>query len=56
MVPLNLIKIFDEGELELLMCGIGSIDVKDWKGNTVYKGDYHPNHIVIQVVVEGMCG
>jgi len=48
LVPLNLIKIFDEGELELLMCGIGSIDVKDWKGNTVYKGDYHPNHIVIQ--------
>jgi len=51
LVPLNLIKIFDEGELELLMCGIGSIDVKDWKGNTVYKGDYHPNHIVIQVKV-----
>jgi len=48
LVPLNLIKIFDEGELELLMCGIGSIDVKDWKSNTVYKGDYHPNHIVIQ--------
>ena len=51
MVPLNLIKIFDEEEFELLMCGIGSIDVKDWKGNTVYKGDYHPNHIVIQVTV-----
>lgn len=48
LVPLNYIKIFDEGELELLMCGIGSIDVKDWKVNTVYKGDYHPNHIVIQ--------
>jgi len=48
LVPLNTIKIFDEGELELLMCGIGSIDVKDWKQNTVYKGDYHPNHIVIQ--------
>ena len=30
------------------MRGIGSIDVKDWKQNTVYKGDYHPNHIVIQ--------
>merc|ERR1711879_898244 len=44
----NLIKIFDANELELLMCGIGVIDVKDWKGNTVYKGDYHPNHIVIQ--------
>ncbi len=48
LVALHLIKIFDEGELELLMCGIGSIDVKDWKQNTVYKGDYHPNHIVIQ--------
>ena len=26
-----------EGELELLMCGIGVIDVRDWKQNTVYK-------------------
>ncbi|XP_014243563.1 E3 ubiquitin-protein ligase Nedd-4 isoform X2 [Cimex lectularius] len=48
LVPLNLIKIFDENELELLMCGIQNIDVKDWKTNTVYKGDYHPNHITIQ--------
>lgn len=30
------------------MCGIVSIDVKDWRMNTVYKGEYHPNHIVIQ--------
>jgi len=37
LIPLNHIKIFDEGELELLMCGIGIIDVKDWKVNTVYK-------------------
>ena len=37
LVPLNLIKIFDEGELELLLCGIGVIDVRDWKQNTVYK-------------------
>ncbi|CAG9862580.1 unnamed protein product [Phyllotreta striolata] len=48
LVPLNLIKIFDEHELELLMCGIQHIDVKDWKTNTLYKGDYHANHIVIQ--------
>ncbi|KAG1658414.1 E3 ubiquitin-protein ligase NEDD4 [Nymphon striatum] len=48
LVPLQLIKIFDENELELLMCGIGNIDVKDWKLHTVYKGDYHPNHIIIQ--------
>ncbi|XP_022249558.1 E3 ubiquitin-protein ligase Nedd-4-like isoform X2 [Limulus polyphemus] len=48
IVPLSLIKLFDEHELELLMCGIGKIDVKDWKNNTVYKGGYQPNHIVIQ--------
>lgn len=48
VILLNSLKIFDENELELLMCGIQNIDVKDWKNNTVYKGDYHPNHIVIQ--------
>nr|XP_053634034.1 E3 ubiquitin-protein ligase Nedd-4-like isoform X3 [Cherax quadricarinatus] len=48
VVPVSHIKIFDENELELLMCGIVSIDVKDWRANTVYKGEYHPNHIVIQ--------
>jgi E3 ubiquitin-protein ligase NEDD4 len=48
ILPLSLIKVFDENELELLMCGIGNVDVKDWKQNTVYKGSYHPNHIVIQ--------
>lgn len=48
VVPLHLLKIFDANELELLMCGIQNIDVKDWKQNTLYKGDYHPNHILIQ--------
>lgn len=48
LVPLSVIKIFDENELELLMCGIQHIDVKDWKQNTVYKGDYHCNHLVVQ--------
>lgn len=47
LIPLSLIKVFDENELELLMCGIGSIDLKDWKQNTVYKGTqnyfWHPN-------------
>ncbi|KAJ8925495.1 hypothetical protein NQ315_009333 [Exocentrus adspersus] len=48
LIPLNLVKIFDENELELLMCGIQHIDVKDWKQNTLYKGDYHANHIIVQ--------
>ncbi|KAG5677964.1 hypothetical protein PVAND_007676 [Polypedilum vanderplanki] len=48
IVPLNHLKIFDENELELLMCGIQNIDVKDWKRNTLYKGDYYANHVIIQ--------
>uniref|UniRef100_A0A182JS61 HECT-type E3 ubiquitin transferase n=1 Tax=Anopheles christyi TaxID=43041 RepID=A0A182JS61_9DIPT len=48
LVPLHLLKIFDENELELLMCGIQSIDVNDWKKNTMYKGDFYANHAVVQ--------
>uniref|UniRef100_A0A182PSX1 HECT-type E3 ubiquitin transferase n=1 Tax=Anopheles epiroticus TaxID=199890 RepID=A0A182PSX1_9DIPT len=48
LVPMHLLKIFDENELELLMCGIQSIDVNDWKKNTMYKGDYYANHAVVQ--------
>ncbi|XP_064863674.1 E3 ubiquitin-protein ligase NEDD4-like isoform X7 [Oncorhynchus nerka] len=45
---IDLIKIFDENELELLMCGLGDVDVNDWRQHTVYKNGYCPNHPVIQ--------
>jgi len=48
IVPLELLRVFDAGELELLLGGIGTIDVRDWRSNTVYKGEYHENHLVIQ--------
>jgi len=48
LVPLETLRVFDAGELELLLGGIGSIDVRDWRANTVYKGEYHENHLVIQ--------
>ncbi|KAM8876009.1 E3 ubiquitin-protein ligase NEDD4-like isoform 1-T1 [Synchiropus picturatus] len=48
LIPLDLIKIFDENELELLMCGLGDVDVNDWRENTKYKNSYCPNHVVIQ--------
>ncbi|XP_052008001.1 E3 ubiquitin-protein ligase NEDD4-like isoform X2 [Xyrauchen texanus] len=47
LIPLDLIKIFDENELELLMCGLGDVDVNDWRENTKYKTGYNPNHPVI---------
>uniref|UniRef100_A0A1A7YYH0 E3 ubiquitin-protein ligase n=2 Tax=Iconisemion striatum TaxID=60296 RepID=A0A1A7YYH0_9TELE len=47
LIPQDLIKIFDENELELLMCGLGNVDVNDWKKNTKYKNGYCAEHIVI---------
>lgn len=37
VVPQYLIKMFDERELELLICGLGKIDIKDWKDNSAFK-------------------
>ncbi|XP_063066704.1 E3 ubiquitin-protein ligase NEDD4-like isoform X8 [Engraulis encrasicolus] len=48
LIVIDLIKIFDENELELLMCGLGDVDVNDWRQHTVYKNGYCPNHPVIQ--------
>ncbi|XP_025246214.1 E3 ubiquitin-protein ligase NEDD4 isoform X4 [Theropithecus gelada] len=48
LIPQDLIKIFDENELELLMCGLGDVDVNDWREHTKYKNGYSANHQVIQ--------
>lgn len=37
IIPMDLIKIFNEQELELLISGLPDIDIDDWKNNT----DYH---------------
>ncbi|KAM8895215.1 E3 ubiquitin-protein ligase NEDD4 isoform 2-T2 [Spinachia spinachia] len=47
LIPQDVIKIFDENELELLMCGLGDVDVNDWRENTKYKNSYSSNHAVI---------
>ncbi|XP_028627188.1 E3 ubiquitin-protein ligase NEDD4 isoform X2 [Grammomys surdaster] len=47
LIPQDLIKIFDENELELLMCGLGDVDVNDWREHTKYKNGYSLNHQVI---------
>lgn len=30
------------------MCGLGDVDVNDWRQHSVYKNGYCPNHPVIQ--------
>jgi len=41
IVPTDLLKIFDNKELELLMSGLPTIDIDDLKENTVYEGGYN---------------
>ena len=47
VVPLSYIKLFDEVELELLISGVGCIDVKDWKDNTEYSGYTASDAVII---------
>ncbi|KAI8928486.1 hypothetical protein BC831DRAFT_448115, partial [Entophlyctis helioformis] len=47
LVPRDLINVFDERELELLIGGIADIDVDDWKKHTDYRG-YKEDDEVIQ--------
>ena len=37
LVPQYLIKMYDERELELVIFGLGKIDIDDWKENTILK-------------------
>jgi E3 ubiquitin-protein ligase NEDD4 len=47
LIPADLVNVFDERELELLIGGIAEIDVEDWKKHTDYRG-YTENDEVIQ--------
>ncbi|CAF4406408.1 unnamed protein product, partial [Adineta steineri] len=48
ILPLEYIQIFDEKEVELLISGLGEINVNDWRTYTMYKGGYTPDNPVIQ--------
>ncbi|EEP80938.1 E3 ubiquitin--protein ligase pub1 [Uncinocarpus reesii 1704] len=47
LIPSDLVNVFDERELELLIGGIADIDVEDWKKHTDYRG-YQEQDEVIQ--------
>eukprot|EP00002_Diphylleia_rotans_P032391 TRINITY_DN679_c0_g1_i10.p1 TRINITY_DN679_c0_g1~~TRINITY_DN679_c0_g1_i10.p1 ORF type:complete len:1707 (+),score=310.29 TRINITY_DN679_c0_g1_i10:2274-7394(+) len=38
VIPRNIVSIFNDQELELLICGMPEIDVEDWYANTEYQG------------------
>lgn len=47
LIPADLVNVFDERELELLIGGISEIDVDDWIKNTDYRG-YDEKDPIIQ--------
>ncbi|KAG7869242.1 hypothetical protein KL918_000787 [Ogataea parapolymorpha] len=47
LIPQELVSVFDERELELLIGGLADIDIEDWKKHTDYRG-YQESDEVIQ--------
>src|SRR3954468_931069 len=46
LIPYDLIVVFDERELELLIGGIAEIDCDDWKKHTDYRGYTEADEVV----------
>ncbi|KAJ1796406.1 hypothetical protein LPJ59_003769, partial [Coemansia sp. RSA 2399] len=46
LIPEDLIQVFDERELELLIGGLDEIDIEDWKKNTDYRGYTESDQVV----------
>lgn len=47
LIPAELITVFDERELELLIGGIADIDVDDWKKHTDYRGYTETDEVIV---------
>ncbi|TIC76091.1 HECT-domain-containing protein [Wallemia mellicola] len=46
LIPQDLINVFDERELELLIGGMAEIDIDDWKKHTDYRGYTESDEVV----------
>ena len=53
IIPKELISIFNEQELELLICGLPTIDIDDLKANTEYH-KYTENSMQVKTVCESL--
>jgi E3 ubiquitin-protein ligase NEDD4 len=47
LIPQDLVNVFDERELELLIGGIADIDVDDWKKHTDYRGYSETDDVIV---------
>ncbi|CAB9514870.1 Probable E3 ubiquitin-protein ligase hulA [Seminavis robusta] len=51
VVPESVLTVFDSHELELILCGLPTIDMEDWEANTKYAGhfkDLEEKHKVVK--------
>ena len=46
IIPQKLISIFNHRELELVISGLPTIDIKDWKNNTIYENYNEESNII----------
>lgn len=46
LIPPDLVNVFDERELELLIGGIADIDIEDWKKHTDYRGYTEQDQVI----------
>ena len=46
LIPKELVNVFDDRELELLIGGISEIDMEDWRKNTEYRGYKQEDDVV----------
>lgn len=53
LIPLQLLRPFDERELELVISGIGSIDIVDWKTHTRFV--YYNQIVCIKLIIFYVC-
>ena len=47
VMPMQWVYVFDFQEIELLLCGLPSININDWRENSEYTAGYHADHQVI---------
>ena len=48
MIPSAPLAVFDAQQLELLMCGLDTIDTADWKAHTALLGVLRPTHPLVR--------
>merc|ERR1719453_506596 len=48
VVPSHRIGVFTPEEVEKFICGLGEVDVADWKANTSYQGEFSAGHRTVK--------